>query len=143
MEGSVATLSIERRLRTRYPVQLPARYRTLDRRVELSGIGLTVNMSSGSLLVTCQHEIKLGFRMEVQVDWPSLLESTIPLRLVTDGRVIRSEQSAFAIEFARYQFRTMRTRPLPKPFALVQSAQDRAATGRESVYREVNAFKYL
>ncbi|HEV8040813.1 MAG TPA: PilZ domain-containing protein [Bryobacteraceae bacterium] len=139
MEGSVATLRVERRLRARYPVQLPARYRTLDQKVQLSGIGLTVNLSSGSLLVTCQHEIKPGFRMEVQVDWPSLLESTIPLQLVTDGRVIRSEPSAFAIEFARYEFRTIRRKPLPGPFAL----PNRAATARESGYREVNAFKYL
>lgn len=139
MGGSVSTIRVERRLRARYPVQLPARYRTLDRRMELSGIGLTVNMSSGSLLVTCQHEIKLGSRMEVQVDWPSLLESTIPLKLVTDGRVIRSEPTAFAIEFARYEFRTIRSKPLPRPFAL----QNRAATARESGYREVNAFKYL
>jgi hypothetical protein len=139
VEGSVSTLRVERRLRARYPVQLPARYRTLDQRVQLSGIGLTVNLSSGSLLVTCQHEIKPGFRMEVQVDWPSLLESTIPLQLVIDGRVTRCEPSAFAIEFARYEFRTIRSKPLPKPFAL----QNRAATQREPVYREVSAFKYL
>ena len=119
MEGSFSTLGIERRLRARYPVRLPARYRTLDQTETLSGVGLTVNLSSGSLLVTCQHEIKLGIHMEVQVDWPSLLESTIPLQFVTAGRVIRSQQSAFAIEFARYQFRTMRSKPLPKPFAFV------------------------
>ena len=122
MEGSISALGIERRLRERYPVRLPARYRTLDQTETLSGVGLTVNLSSGSLLVTCRHEIKLGFRMEVQVDWPSLLESTIPLQFVTSGTVIRSEPTAFAIEFARYQFRTMRSKPLPRPFAFVQSA---------------------
>ena len=117
--SSVSAMPTERRIRARYPVRLPARYRTLDRKVEISGAGFTVNVSSSGLLLTCQHEIKPGARMEVQVDWPSLLESTIPLQLVTSGRVIRSEPTAFAVEFARYQFRTMRSRPLPKPFNYV------------------------
>jgi hypothetical protein len=112
-------MPIERRIRARYPVRLPARYRTLDRKVEIAGAGFIVNMSSSGLLLTCQHEIKAGARLEVQVDWPSLLESSIPLQLVTSGRVIRSEPTAFAVEFASYQFRTLRSRPLPKPFHYV------------------------
>jgi hypothetical protein len=94
----------------------------LDRKVEIAGAGFTVNVSSSGLLLTCQHEIKPGARMEVQVDWPSLLESTIPLQLVTSGRVIRSEGMAFAVEFARYQFRTMRSKPLPSPIRFIQTA---------------------
>jgi hypothetical protein len=118
LEGSVSTIRIERRLRARYPVRLSARYRTLDSKPQLAGIGLTVNMSSSGLLVTCQHHIPCGARMEVLVDWPSLLESTIPLQLVTSGRVIRSDPSGFVVEFAQYQFRTMRTKPLTRPIAL-------------------------
>lgn len=121
-ESSASAVRHERRFRARYPVQLVARYRTLDRTDELVGVGTTVNMSSTSLLVRCQHDIPFGAHMEVLVNWPSLLESTIPLQLVTSGRVIRSGPSSFVIEFARYQFRTMRTRPLPKPRALEQSA---------------------
>jgi hypothetical protein len=120
--NSVSATRIERRVRARYPVRLPARYRTLDGRIELAGTGFTVNVSSGGLLLTCQHEIKPGARMEIQVDWPSLLESTIPLQLVTSGRVVRSEPTVFAVEFAGYQFRTMRSRPFPKPYNYVQTA---------------------
>ncbi len=117
--NSVSAPRIERRVRARYPVRLPAHYRTLGGRSEFAGAGFTVNISSSGLLLTCQREIKPGARMEVQVDWPSLLESTIPLRLVTSGRVVRSEGSAFAVEFARYQFRTMRSKPFPKTFGYV------------------------
>ena len=120
--SSVSTIRIERRLRARYPVQLVARYRTLHRTDEFAGVGTTVNMSSTSLLVRCQHQIPFGAQMEVLVNWPSLLESTVPLQLVTTGRVIRSGPSSFVIGFARYQFRTMRSRPLPKPLAFEQSA---------------------
>jgi hypothetical protein len=74
------------------------------------------------LLVTCQHKIPSGSQVEVLMDWPSLLNSTVPLQLVTSGRVIRSEPSSFVIEFARYQFRTMRSKPLPHRFSLFQTA---------------------
>jgi hypothetical protein len=120
--NSVSATRIERRIRTRYPVRLPARYRTLEGRIEFAGVGFTVNVSSGGLLLTCEHEIKPGAHMEIQVDWPSLLESTIPLQLVTSGRVVRSEPTVFAVEFARYQFRTMRSKPFPKSFSCNQTA---------------------
>lgn len=103
---------MERRLKVRYPVRLQARYRSLNHRDQISGVGLTVNMSSSGLLVTCQHSVPSGSQMEVLMDWPSLLNSTVPLQLVTSGRVIRSDPSSFVIEFARYQFRTLRSKPL-------------------------------
>ena len=92
---------MERRLKVRYPVRLQARYRSLDQQDQISGVGLTVNMSSSGLLVTCQNSVPHGSQMEVLMDWPTLLNSTVPLQLVTSGRVIRSEPSSFVIEFAR------------------------------------------
>jgi hypothetical protein len=80
---------------------------------QIAGVGLTVNMSSSSVLVSCQHEIQLGTRLEVMLDWPSLLESTIPLQLATSGRVIRSTPSSFVIEFEQHEFRTMKSSPFP------------------------------
>ena len=113
---------MERRLKVRYPVRLQARYRSLNSEERISGVGLTVNMSSSGLLVTCQHHVPSGSQMEVLLDWPSLLNSTVPLQLVTSGRVIRSEPSSFVIEFATYQFRTMRSKPLPRSVTLFQTA---------------------
>ena len=109
-------------MRARYPVQLPARYRGLDRGKRIEGVGLTVNMSSRGLLITCQHHLQLGTRLEVLINWPSLLESTIPLQLVATGNVIRCEGFSFALEFSQYQFRTMKTKPLRRPEAFRQYA---------------------
>ena len=97
-------------MRARYPMQLPARYRSVDREQSFAGVGLTVNISSKSLLLTCQHELKLGTRLEVMIKWPCLLESTIPLQLVATGTVIRCQGLMFALEFAQYEFRTMKTK---------------------------------
>jgi hypothetical protein len=122
MEACASPDPIERRARVRYPVQLNVRYRTTDSRHNVSGVGMTLNMSSGGLLVACQHELTLGARIEAQLDWPTLLDSRIPLQRVTVGRVVRSYSSTFALEFSQYEFRTMRTRPALEALQFQQSA---------------------
>ena len=107
MEASIQQTIIERRSKARYPVRLTVRYHTVGRKNSVNGVGQTVNMSSGGLLVSAPHEIREGARMEINVEWPLLLDGNIPLQLVAVGRVVRSGDSVFAITFAQYQFRTM------------------------------------
>lgn len=64
-------------------------------------------MSSAGLLVSAEHEVSAGARMEVNIEWPLLLDGTVPLQLVAVGRVVRCADSVFALSFAQYQFRTM------------------------------------
>ena len=97
---------IERRRKTRYPVELPARYRTLGLGRNLSGFAQTLNMSSGGVLVSVEEPIRPGTLIEVILDWPTLLDANIPLQLVTSGRVMHSSEFVCGIEFTRYQFRT-------------------------------------
>ena len=73
----------------------------------LNGIGHTLNMSSGGLLVSAQHEVSAGSKLEVNVEWPLLLDGAVPLQLVAHGKVVRCGGSMFAISFVQYQFRTM------------------------------------
>ena len=107
MEASMQTTNIERRSKARYPVKLTVRYHTVGRKHAVNGVGQTLNMSSGGLLVSAAHEINAGARMEVNIEWPLLLDGNVPLQLVAVGRVVRSDDSAFAVSFAQYQFRTM------------------------------------
>jgi hypothetical protein len=65
-----------------------------------------VNMNRGGVLVSSQHQIKVGARMELSIEWPSLLYGKVPLRFVTVGDVVRCDASSFAVTLARYQFRT-------------------------------------
>jgi hypothetical protein len=86
-----------------------------------------VNISSGGALVACQHEIRAGTRVDLSIDWPSLLDGRIPLQLVMVGRVVRSGPSGFALALARYQFRTTR-KPVvsidaPRSFADLLAAE--------------------
>ena len=104
----------ERRLRSRYPLNLSVSFRCMSEKSHFSGAGRAVNVSSGGILVVCQHvaselEISVGARMEVNIQWPSLLDGRIPLQLFAAGQVLRRGEYDFAATFEQYQFRTMRS----------------------------------
>ena len=101
---------IERRERIRFPLELQARYRTLDRQRHLVGRGLVMNMSSAGILVAAAHEFRAGTGLEISIEWPFLLDGRIPLQLVALGKVVRSETASFALLLTRHQFRTTRKR---------------------------------
>src|SRR5450755_2218580 len=97
---------LERRSKVRFPLELRVRYRSLARRCPAEGTGTVMNMSRSGVLVSSQHDISEGVRIELNIEWPSLLDGRVPLQVVTTGRVVRCEPSRFAVVLARYQFRT-------------------------------------
>ena len=99
---------IERRSKTRFPLELNVRYRALAKKVDLSGAGRTLNVSSAGLLVASVHELSPGTQLELTLEWPWLLDETTPLQLVTQARVVRRDHCSFAVALERYQFRTMK-----------------------------------
>jgi len=70
-------------------------------------MGQTLNMSSGGLLIASHQRAELGSRIELNIEWPSMLDGQIPLQLVAVGKVVRILESGFAMAFTQYQFRTM------------------------------------
>ena len=104
-EATPQTVSIEQRSRVRFPLELQVRYQSLGRGRTLTGVGWVVNISSDGVLVSCQHEVRKGTRMNLHIEWPSLLDGRIPLQLVVVGRVVRSGTCSFALVLVRYQFR--------------------------------------
>jgi|SRR5579862_1928201 len=107
---------VERRSRFRYPLRLSVKYRTLSEGPSLVGVGRTINVSSrGFLIASSQANITAGSRLQLTVDWPSLLHGITPLQLVVYCRVTRSVQAEFAVELDQYQFRTKRAKQ-PRPF---------------------------
>jgi hypothetical protein len=99
-------LSLERRAKVRFPLELRASYRTLGRGSRCSGEGWVVNMNKYGVLVSAEHQISAGARVELRIEWPSLLYGRVPLRFVTIGQVVRCDASSFALMVTRYQFRT-------------------------------------
>jgi hypothetical protein len=113
VEAILRLVPVDRRSKVRFPLELPVRYRTLGREGPFAGVGRVVNFSSGGVLVAHQHEIQEGARMELNIEWPFLLNGQVPLQLVMLGKVVRCETSSFAVELGRYQFRTTRRAVIP------------------------------
>jgi hypothetical protein len=118
--GAIAAdraIGAERRVKSRYPLDLSVRFRLLSGSSLHSGAGRTVNMSSGGVLVVTKHvasrhDIRAGAKVEMSFEWPTLLDGRIPLQLLAVGLVVRGGTSDFAVAFERYQFRTMRNSAL-------------------------------
>jgi PilZ domain len=104
---------LERRSKVRFPLEMKVRYRSLAQHCSAAGAGLVVNISRSGVLVSGEHEIITGVRVELNIEWPSLLDGRVPLKVVTVGKVVRCEPSRFAVVLARYQFRTTKRTNLP------------------------------
>jgi len=102
----------ERRSKSRFPLRLSVRYRTVSGGPALVGVGRTVNISSRGLLIASeQPQVTTGARLQLTVDWPPLLHGITPLQLVVYCRVTRCFPEEFAVEMDQYQFRTKRAKP--------------------------------
>ena len=96
----------ERRAKSRYPLQLNVRYQTMGTAGPVAGVGQTTNVSSGGVFITSRSNVREGTRLRVVIEWPSLLNGTTPLQLITIGTVVRCYESGLAVVFEGYQFRT-------------------------------------
>jgi len=102
----------DRRAADRFPIEREVRYKVLSRKSSAegeSGVGMTINMSSNGVLFTTDRYLLPGRRLEVSISWPAQLNSTVALKLVARGRVVRSEEGRAAIEIHQYEFRTQAT----------------------------------
>jgi hypothetical protein len=99
----------DRRSAVRFPIEQDVRYKVFNRSTIEVGSGRTINMSSNGVLFTTERVLAPGERLEVSVAWPAQLDNKCPLKLVTTGRVVRSEQGRAAITIERYEFRTQGT----------------------------------
>jgi hypothetical protein len=108
---------VDRRLTQRFPLHFDVRYRTISERRARSGSGWTVNISSGGILIAAADAPILGTLIRASVDWPILLDATVPLQIVITGKVTRSDPSGFALAVQQYRFHTMKKgKTLPEPY---------------------------
>ena len=98
-------------------------YKILDHRAATpeSGVGKTLDISSGGVLFETAQQLRPGKRVELSVNWPALLEGGCPLKFVAVGRVVRAEETWAAMHIEQYEFRTRRSKEMPpidpdKPF---------------------------
>jgi hypothetical protein len=98
----------DRRTSNRMPIEREVRYKVLGgkKAVKQTGVGKTLNMSSGGVLFTTESALPEGERVELAVSWPAQLNDSLPLKLVAMGRLVRTEETQAAISIERYEFKT-------------------------------------
>ena len=99
----------ERRAAPRFSIEFKVRYKVLGRGgAGKMGQGKTVNISSRGILITTDHTLTPGKRVEVEVEWPVKRNARIPLTLLVQGRIVRSEKGQVALaglEILHHRFR--------------------------------------
>jgi hypothetical protein len=111
---------VERRSKVRYPLDLSVRFRCFAGGSLRFGVGRTVDVSSGGVLVVSPRilsplEIRVGVNVEMSIEWPPLLDGRISLQLFAVGWVVRHRPFDFAASFERYQIRTVKRSSQPAP----------------------------
>ena len=96
----------DRRKKSRFPIRRELRYKLLADDTMDSGTGQTINMGSGGIAFSIDHELKPDAFIELSISWPMLLDNTCPMRLIVFGRVLRSQSRKSVCNIDKYEFRT-------------------------------------
>lgn len=97
----------DRRLSERFAIEREISYRVFGKNMrEITGSGLTINMSSRGILFSTDQRLPLGALIELSVSWPAELNNSCRLKLVARGRVVRCQEGRAAVVLESYEFRT-------------------------------------
>lgn len=102
------SISGDRRDDRRYQIQLEVRWKLIRRRRVLdTGVGHTVDLSSGGILFDPGRQLPVGLNVELAIAWPVLLRNEAPMQLVVSGRIVRCSGNRTAVVMAQHDFRTV------------------------------------
>jgi len=75
-------------------------------RIAETGVGRTLNISSGGVWFSTESMLTSGMPIEISMNWPVLLNDSCPMKLMIYGCVVRSNEKGAAVAIERYEFRT-------------------------------------
>jgi hypothetical protein len=101
----------ERRTKRRFEIDQEVRYKMLyGQRIAETGVGRTMNISSGGVWFSTENMLTSGLPVELSMNWPVLLNDSCPMKLMIYGCVVRSNEKGAAVAIERYEFRTQGSR---------------------------------
>ena len=116
LERAVAPPKLDQfdlRSHARYPIALKVRYKLMGTTgVKRAGSGRTLDISSRGLLfeTTDAADDAAPFhengKIEMDIDWPFLLDEVCALKIVVRGHIVRSDNRRLAVRIDQYEFRT-------------------------------------
>jgi hypothetical protein len=72
----------------------------------VTGVGRTVNISSGGVLIDTGNSLPRGLGIELSIAWPANLNGVAALKLHVIGKTLRTQSNLTAVRIRRYEFRT-------------------------------------
>jgi hypothetical protein len=115
----------DRRSNHRYPVNAAIDYKiVLRNRMVLTGVGRTVNISSGGILLDTPNCLPNGVEIELSMAWPASLNGVAALKMHVVGRTVRAQGNCTAVVIRRYEFRTRGKLSSERQLAMISCAQD-------------------
>jgi len=97
----------DRRHDRRYGIRLELRWKLIRRRRMLeSGVGHTIDLSSGGILFDPGRQLPVGLNVELAIAWPVLLRNEAPMQLIVSGRIVRAGQNRAGVRMWQHEFRT-------------------------------------
>jgi c-di-GMP-binding flagellar brake protein YcgR len=101
----------ERRTKRRFQIDQEVKYKMLyGQRIAETGVGRTMNISSGGVWFSTENMLTSGMPVELSMNWPVLLNDSCPMKLMIYGCVVRSNEKGAAVAIERYEFRTQGSR---------------------------------
>ena len=101
----------ERRTKRRFMIDQEVKYKMLyGQRIAETGVGRTMNISSGGVWFSTENMLTSGMPVELSMNWPVLLNDSCPMKLMIYGCVVRSNEKGAAVAIERYEFRTQGSR---------------------------------
>ena len=101
----------ERRTKRRFQIDQEVKYKMLyGQRIAETGVGRTMNISSGGVWFSTETMLTSGMPVELSMSWPVLLNDSCPMKLMIYGCVVRSNEKGAAVAIERYEFRTQGSR---------------------------------
>ena len=101
----------EKRTKRRFQIDQEVRYKMLyGQRIAETGVGRTINVSSGGVWFSTENMLTSGMPVELSMSWPVLLNESCPMKLMIYGCVVRSNERGAAVAIERYEFRTQGSR---------------------------------
>jgi hypothetical protein len=102
-----ATPRPDRRLRTRYPIRLDLQYKLLNRGpVKQTGSRRTLNLNSGGIFFETNDFLPTRGLILLVMRWPILLDGACPLKVLVQGRIVRTDAKGTAVRVSSYEFCT-------------------------------------
>ena len=98
---------VEKRTRQRFPMNMELKFTVGGgRRNRIQGLGDVVDISSRGVAFRTVAALEPGAAIEASLAWPAVLNGDCALRVVIEGRVIRSAENLTVMSVERYEFRT-------------------------------------